>query len=700
MEGKVFFSYQENGAAPDIRIHRKQVFFTYQQLSTITDTLTADTTRATAGAAGFNADTVRRPAVTVSAFADSSRIINAAGVLAADTSRILSGHYGLTADTRRLLAGVETFNADTIRTIATEAYADTLTADTLQIIHRTDTATTDTSRNIAGVYSVNSDTIRIISAADVLDADTVRTIKSTATFSDAFNADAIRRVIVANTVTADTIRSITAPDETTSDTGRIIHNNDTARADTIRNVHNTDGMAADTVRIIRNLDGLNADTSITIPYLMRALNPSGINISLEKGQLSETFAITTPVDVALESAIKGKLLDFAYNFRAYSSSGTGLMRTITGMYDVDRLLYTPFTYTLGSGHMAAKTHAKNIARMLGKSLYWAADDFISSETFSGIGGATIQNMISGLFGWAGNLPQDWINVFLRGDVLKIVQRGHEPNEIDITGTAHSRPEVTRRLMRSVWSGTGTHSARNKLTISPLGFSGTIRFGDSEVTYRYGLVVREVTATAQGQAVTTYDYDYDDYPVKKVTTTPDEVITTTYDYAITINDKYLATETAVSADKSGNVNSTTVTQHVYLGNGWYGTAVYVDGAFQSSSVSSGKPGGKANKYIIDQSNLNLGSGYPKDDGGQIEGAALFDTEFPIYDSATLKKLTRDIEWLNRRTEEKVTMDIWQYGHLIDFTDRIKYQGNTYYLESNQVSRTPTELKQTVTMVRWY
>lgn len=91
---------------------------------------------------------------------------------------------------------------------------------------------------------------------------------------------------------------------------------------------------------------------------------------------------------------------------------------------------------------------------------------------------------------------------------------------------------------------------------------------------------------------------------------------------------------------------------------------------------------------------------KDDGGQIEGAALFDTEFPIYDSATLKKLTRDIEWLNRRTEEKITMDIWQYGHLIDFTDRIRYQGNTYYLESNQVSRTPTELRQTVTMVRWF
>ena len=704
MEGKVFFSYQENGAAPDIRIHRKQVFFTYQQSSTITDTLTADTTRATAGAAGFNADTVRRPAVTVSAFADSSRIINAAGVLAADTSRILSGHYGLTADTRRLLAGVETFNADTIRTIVTETYADTLTADTLQIIHRTDTATTDTSRNIAGVYSVNSDTIRIISAADVLDADTVRTIKSTATFSDAFNADAIRRVIVANTVTADTIRSITAPDETTSDTGRIIHNNDTARADTIRNVHNTDGMAADTVRIIRNLDGLNADTSITIPYLMRALNPSEINISLEKGQLSETFEITTPVDVALESAIKGKLLDFAYNFRAYSSSGRGLMRTITGMYDIDKLLYTPFTYARRKdSSITAKDHAGIVAKLLDKSLDFYADDFHPSEAFTGINSATIQNIISGLFGWAGNLPQDWITVILRGDRLKVVQRGHEPNTIDITGTKHSRPQVDRRLMRSVWGGSvqGTHEA-HPLNISPLGYTGTIRFGDSEVTYHFGLVTREVTTTAEGTTTTTYNYDYDDYLTRKVMETPDETITTDYTYAVTLNDKYLATETAVSVPKGGDDSSasTTITQHVYLGNGWYGTSVYVDGVFQSSNVSNGKPGAKANKYTIDQSNLNLGAGYPDSKNRSYEAAALFDTSFPISDAKTLKKLTRDIEWLDRKTEEKLTMDIWQYGHLIDFTDKIIYNGNTYYLESNQVQRTPTELKQTVSIIRWY
>lgn len=664
---KIFVTYKGDKKT----IIPTKIFVTYKKSDVIHDSIFADTGVKVANKVSLNFDT--------------SYLQTYKDIGSADAGRKLLNRGALAFDTQRSLRASSTAFFDSTRTLTGAVYYDSLQVDTAAVIIRRDPINVDTLRNAAVKSTVVNDTSKVTLVNSSLLADTVRqtthtTIQDNSTFDTFYNRER-----------TDGLQADTAINKQVND--RVFN-------DTIYRTRQADFLAADTTRSLMHQYTINADTVRQIPYTAKGLNPQSISINLEKGQLSESFEMVTPYDLPLDASITGRLLDFDYKFKVYQTSGTGLMRTITGMYDVDRLLYTPFTYTLGSGRMSAKTHAKNIARMLGKSLYWAADDFISSETFSGIGGATIQNMISGLFGWAGNLPQDWINVFIRGDTLKIVQRGHEPNEIDITGTAHSRPEVTRRLMRSVWSGTGTHSARNKLTTSPLGFSGTIRFGDSKVTYRYGLVVREVTATAQGQSVTTYDYDYDDYLVKKATTTPDEVITTTYDYAITINDKYLATETAVSSDKSGNTNSTTVTQHVYLGNGWYGTAVYVDGAFQSSSVSSGKPGGKANKYIIDQSNLNLGSGYPKDDGGQIEGAALFDTEFPIYDSATLKKLTRDIEWLNRRTEERITMDIWQYGHLIDFTDRIRYQGNTYFLESKQVSRTPTELRQTVTMVRWY
>lgn len=650
-----------------------EIFVTYKKSDVIHDSIFADTDVKVANKVSYNFDT--------------SYLQTYEDIGNADAGRKLLNRGALAFDTQRSLYVSSTAFFDTTRTLTGAVYHDNLHVDTAAVIIRRDPITVDTLRNAAVKFSLVNDTTKFTQVNSKLLADTVRQIAHT-TIQDNSMFDTFY-----NRVWTDGLQADTAINQQV---------NDGASNDTIYRTRQADILAADTARALRNLDGLSADTSITIPYLTQALNPSEINISLEKGQLSETFEITTPVDVALESAIKGKLLDFAYNFRAYSSSGRGLMRTITGMYDVDRLLYTPFTFSMAKKNtLTAKEHARNVARILGKSLYWAADDFTPSSAFSGYHGATVQAIISGLFGWASNLPQDWINVFIRENTLKIVQRGHEPNEIDLTNTSHSLPSIDRHLMRSVWSGAGTHTARNNLTISPLGFYGTIRFGDSLVTYKAGLVTEEVTATAQGEAVTSYTYDFDEYLVKKVTTTPDgQTVETSYTYANTINDRYLATETAVTTDSEGREISTTVTQHVYLGNGWYGTAVYVDGVFQSSNVANGKPGGKANKYIVDQSNLNLGGKYPKGTGEEIQGAALFDTEFPISDTATLKKLTRDIEWLNRKTEEKVSMDIWQYGHLIDFTDRIKFNGATYYLESNHVSRTPDELKQSVTFIRWY
>ena len=474
----------------------------------------------------------------------------------------------------------------------------------------------------------------------------------------------------------------------------------------------------DCVRNVRKSAIKNADTALHIPYTFHAVNPSEISIGIQKGALTDTFEMTTPLDLPLESSIQGKLLDFAYQFLVYESSASGLMHKITGMYDIDKLLYTPFTYTvpLYFNHTyTAKEHAKQVAHILGKNLKIDIDDFVPENNYAGMG-ATVQNIIGGLFGWMSNLPQRWINVFLRGDTLYIIQRGHEPHTIDISNTKHSRPMVDRKLMRSVWSGEGTRKVHSRKGIEPMPFDGTIRFGEAECTYRGGLLVHEVMQTSEGNVVTSYDYDYDDYLKSKTMTTKESTVTTTYEYAYTGNDRYLATETEVTTSNSNptdtsttvttsNSNptdtSTTVTQHVYIGNGWYGTSVFRDGSFQSSSVSSGKPGGKASKYVLDQSNLNLGSKYDDDeDSGSLIGAALFDTEFPVKDEDTLISLTKDIEWLNRKTEERISMDIWQYEHVIDFTDKVILNGHTYFLESNQVTKTPTECRQTVELVRWF
>lgn len=648
-----------------------KVYVVYKKSDKIIAELAADTSRKTAGEVNLLADT--RRGIATNAF------------LLAATLRDMTCSKSILSSTGRYLAKQVSAIYDTDRAITGATYAVNLLGDTFRKIDATPCQAFDVQRIISKRLEVATDTARQITGNTAIQADTTRLLTHT-TYKAELIADTAFSIVQCPAIKADAERYLRHTSLNYYDTSLI------PRVDTGNIIY-------DTCRNIRHEYAIHADTLRTLEYQAKDIKPQSISIELSKGQLTDTFTMVTPVDMDLEMVIKGKLLDWDYRFKAYESSGQGLMRTITGMYDIDQLLYTPFTYSY-TGASTAKAHAVRVAAMMGKQLAWYADDFTPSSSFSGINGATLQNIIGGLFGWAGNVPQDWINVLLRGDSLKVIQRGHEPNTIDLTHTKHSRPSIDRRLMRSVWSGTvGGHSARKHITIEPLGFFGTIRYGESMVTYVDGLVTREVTKTSEGTTTSTYDYS-DGYLTKKVTVTPDEIITTTYDYAITLNDRYLASEKAVTKEKDGDTTSETLTQHVYLGNGWYGTTVYVDGEFNNSSVSNGKPGGKASKYIVDQSNLNLGGKYPDNSGESYQGAALFDTSFPISDTATLKKLTKDIEWLNRKTEEKVSMDIWQYPHLIDFTDKILFNGAAYFLESNQVTQTPRELKQTVTMIRWY
>lgn len=544
-----------------------------------------------------------------------------------------------------------------------------------------------------------ADTVRHVSAPQTVQADTIRTVTDKPVHDSSLVTDTARDVSNKDTGVFDTSRD-TGGDNDVIDLLRDAQKSSGAFFDTSRVVGSPDNVVHDTLRMLSNTSGTQSDTLRIISATINTLNPVEVNLNLQKGTISDVFNIQLAHDVKLGDCITGRILDFPYRMYAYEVDFTGLIHKVTGMYDIDKLLYTPFTYGANTS-MTAKDHAKQIAHRLGKSLDIHIDDFYPSDTYAGTG-ATIQNLASSLFGWAGNLPQRWINVFIRGETLHIIQRGHEPNTVDITATHHTRPEINRKILRSVWSGRGNGSAHNRAQLTPLGFTGTIRFGDAECSYNNGYLTRSVVALPHGEEVTTYDYDYDHYVTHKSVTAPDYTAETSYSYADTGGDKYLATEDTVTTDKRTYHTTHTLVQHVYLGNGFYGTSHYTDDVLDSSVVSNGKPGGKASQFTIDQSNLGLGgktAHYPKNNDNRFT-SALFDTEFPIKNTDMLKQLTRDIEWLDRKTEETVSMDIWQYSHVIDFTDKVVFNGNTYYLESNNVTQTPTEVKQSIVLKRWY
>ena len=137
----------------------------------------------------------------------------------------------------------------------------------------------------------------------------------------------------------------------------------------------------------------------------------------------------------------------------------------------------------------------------------------------------------------------------------------------------------------------------------------------------------------------------------------------------------------------------MTYHRYLGNGWWETSVYLDGVYQGASLGQGVPGSKASRYVREEAMHFAG----RPSGGS---GILVDTEFPVVGTAFLESLTNEIEDFNRCIEEKTSMVIYNYGHLIDFTDNIIFAGLEYHLESNEYSKDPRAEKQSITLIRWF
>ena len=410
-------------------------------------------------------------------------------------------------------------------------------------------------------------------------------------------------------------------------------------------------------------------------------------------------------------------MDYAFRFLVEETSQRGgIVQSVKGTYSKDTLLYTPIHIYVERAKVSR--YAAEIAAALGLRLHRLTDDFTPSQNFEG-SGMTYHDFISALFGWTAKLPQRQINVFIRGDTLHIIQRGMEESVIDITNWPHAQPTVERKLLRSVWHSSHNDStgAHNEKDTVPVPFTGTISFKEISRTYSNGFLVRETNENGYS----TYSYDGEYLAEKRTHNVDGSTSRTDYAYASTGRDVYLfkeweRTTEAVNDGKkhteydwedwSREKGTERITYHAPLGYGWYATTVYADGVLEGSSLSQGKPGGKASQFTVEQSNLSLGAHYASDD--TLPYSSLIDTEFPVVGTDYLRALTREIEWLNRKTQETVTVEIRariQNGvpdidHIVDFTERIRFEGHEYFLQSNTVELTPRLLRQTIKMVRWY
>ena len=521
--------------------------------------------------------------------------------------------------------------------------------------------------------------------------------------------DTSRRLNLSCSIHADTLRDI-----------RIVKKI-TVTGDTQRRIGHCGTVLVDTKRTLVKQLRILADTRIEIPHMLtyaefRERGIRSFSVTLGELTLSDTIQLETVQPLSIGDSVQGRMLDYAFRFLVEETSQCGIVQSVKGTYSKDTLLYTPIHIYVERAKVSR--YVAEIAAALGLRLHRLTDDFTPSQNFEG-SGMTYHDFISALFGWTAKLPQRQINVFIRGDILHIIQRGMEESVIDITNWPHAQSTIERKLLRSVWhsSHNDATGAHNEEDTAPIPFTGTISFKEISRTYSNGFLVRETNENGYS----TYSYDREYLAEKRTHNVDGSTSRTDYAYASTGRDVYLFKEweRTTEAVKDGKKHTEydwedwnkekgteRITYHAPLGYGWYATTVYVDGVLEGSSLSQGKPGGKASQFTIEQSNLSLGAQYASDEG--LPYSSLIDTEFPVVGADYLRMLTHEIEWLNRKTQETVTVEIRarirsgipDIDHIVDFTERIRFEGHEYFLQSNAVELTPRLLRQTIKMVRWY
>ena len=524
------------------------------------------------------------------------------------------------------------------------------------------------------------------------------------------SGDTSRRLNTSIAMRADTLRDI-----------RIVKQI-TVTGDTERRIGRCGTVLVDTKRTLVKQSRIVADTKIEIPHTLtyaefRERGIRSFSVTLGELSLSDNIQLETVNPLSIGDSAQGRVMDYAFRFLVEETSQRGIMQSVKGTYSKDTLLYTPIHIYVERAKVSR--YAAEIAAALGLKLHRLTDDFMPSQNFEG-SGMTYHDFISALFGWTAKLPQRQINVFIREDTLHIIQRGMEESVVDITNWPHAQSTIERKLVRSVWhSANNNHEsgAHNEEDTAPVPFTGTISFKEISRTYSNGFLVRETNENGYS----TYTYDGEYLAEKRTHNVDGSTSRTDYAYASTGRDVYLFKEWERTTepvndgkkhteydweDWSNEKGTERITYHAPLGYGWYATTVYVDGVLEGSSLSQGKSGGKASQFTVEQSNLSLGASYASDD--ELPYSSLIDTEFPVVGADYLRTLTREIEWLHRKTQETITVEIRarirsgvpDIDHIVDFTERIRFEGHEYFLQSNTVELTPRLLRQTIKMVRWY
>lgn len=598
--------------------------------------------------------------------------------------------------------------------------------ETLAVDGNIVSTTFDLARNISSTESVKFDLKRTVTDAQTISVkfDLSRVVSKS--ISEPFD---LKRIVSSDNIHItkpfDLVRNMSRTVSEKFDLSRTIPSNNAIMFDLKRSVYIKKSFGFDLKRSVYKTISEKYDTKRIIPYSLDNIRIQSVTLSLQENTLTDHMSFDVAGELHPFDVMRGTFMDFPYRFTIDSTSQQDLIQTCNSMYDFDDILTRYYKYSIQSavagGVIKASMHAEKIAAALGLTPVCKFDDFEPENNYN-LTDVTYSNLVSSIFGWTTRLPRRQINIFMRGENLYFLQRGNESNTVDITSIPHSRPTIQREIVRSIDrinippQGVGMQGW-TKFYVDPKLFSKSLPASDGDKDYSGGKIQssggssvgKQTTTNPDGSTMTIeYKYDSKNRVTEKYVTNPDHTtVKIEYEYSDTDGGSFLVEQTETKTDKNGK-QSTTTTRYDPIGNGYVSaTKSDEDGNYAGGSLSKGGGNGDIDKSEMQSVQVALGAGW--NDGGDDDAAgSKTEIGWPVSDRATMEKILSEICWIYHSIKEQVNVDIQcrvvdsvpEYTHVIDFTDKVVLDGNTYYLQSNTVKRDTKSLTQSLQLVRWY
>lgn len=474
-----------------------------------------------------------------------------------------------------------------------------------------------------------------------------------------------------------------------------------------------------------------------IPHAITAGVTSGlasVSVSINEQQLTDKITLSYAADIDILDGVNLTLLDYNMRGRVEEISTRGIQSTAQLMTNIDEILYQQMAYTIPESEWeftdefleyarahgaaipsdpdyegsdlkaepfaAASTHIEKIAESLGLNVSLRFSDFISTMSTDVKSGTNYAGLIEELFGWTSRLPQRLINVYLRGNTLHVVQRGYEGNTVTLDGQKLTVHTVNKKLMRTTW--------------------GSETWSETEVKPYYDNWIEGETTPLNDDSGSGTTYNNDGLVEETVVEHGEETVVTTYTYTTLENGQKFLSQEVATTYVGGEMTDQVVTTHDPVRDTQSHVYATDDSGVLGSVVTSSNNDDRVTPFQGAHSRFQGGLTVTDMNGDKfllwrltyhsdkidkmkrtVYGVSLIDTSFPVDGQDTLEELTNEIMWLDRKIEESVTLDVYDYPHIIDFNDKIIWNGNTYYLRSNTAIKSESIVnKQTLNFVRWY